>query len=76
MGYWIVYAGMGRGSIGLGYEILHVSTCSTNNRRLSGVRDSSEPRRANARAELNLFVYLVYFVVNVKNKGLDEADIH
>ena len=29
MGYWIVYAGMGRGSIGLEYEILHVSTCST-----------------------------------------------
>ena len=45
------------------YTFLHVST---NNRRLSGVRDSSEPRRANASAELNLFVYLVYFVVNFK----------
>ena len=31
------------------------STRSTHNRRLSGVRDSSEPRRANARAELKHF---------------------
>lgn len=35
--------------------MLHVSTRSTNNRRLSGGRDSSEPRRANARAELKTF---------------------
>ena len=34
--------------------MLHVSTRSANNRRLSGVRDSSEPRRANARAELKI----------------------
>ena len=40
---------------------LHVSTRlnpnknSTHNRRLPGVRDSSEPRRANARAELKPF---------------------
>ena len=45
------------------HNTLHVSTRSTRNRRLSGGRDSSEPRRANARAELNLFVYSVYSVV-------------
>ena len=31
------------------------STRSTHNRRLSGVRDSSAPRRANMRAELKPF---------------------
>ena len=37
------------------------STCSTHNRRLPGVRDSSEPRRANASAELNTFrVFCVF----------------
>ena len=35
-------------------EALYVSR-STHNRRLSGVRDSSEPRRANASAELKPF---------------------
>ena len=48
MGYWIVYAGMGRGSIGLGYEILHVSTCSTRLSKLCASPLLGHPLRGQA----------------------------
>ena len=43
------------------------------NRRLSGVRDSSEPRRANASAELKIFATFAFFAA--KEVGADGCAI-